>query len=49
MNLSLAQMFVAGAALLIIFGNKSAVIEEEDDNSDYENAIWNLSSVNYSE
>jgi len=49
MNLSLAQIFVAGAALLIIFGDNSAVIEEEDDNSDYENASWNPSSVNYNE
>jgi hypothetical protein len=50
MDLSLAQIFVAGATLLIIFGDNSAVIEEEDDdNSDYENASWNPSSVNYNE
>jgi hypothetical protein len=50
MDLFLAQIFVAGATLLIIFGDNSAVIEEEeDDNSDYENASWNPSSVNYNE
>ena len=50
MDLSLAQIFVAGATLLIIFGDNSAVIEEEEDgNSDYENASWNPSSVNYNE
>jgi hypothetical protein len=49
MDLSLAQILVAGATLLIIFGDSSAVIEEEDDNSDYENASWNPSSVNYNE
>jgi len=50
MDLSLAQIFVAGATLIIIFGDNSAVIEEEeDDNSDYENASWNPSSVNYNE
>ncbi|WP_312183485.1 hypothetical protein [Massilia timonae] len=49
MDLSLAQIFVAGATLLIIFGDNSVVIEEEDDNSDYENASWNPSSVNYNE
>ena len=50
MDLSLAQIFVAGATLLIIFGGNSAVIEEEEDgNSDYENASWNPSSVNYNE
>jgi hypothetical protein len=50
MDLSLAQIFVAGATLLIIFGDDSTVIEEEkDDNSDYENASWNPSSVNYNE
>jgi hypothetical protein len=49
MDLSLAQILVAGATLLIIFGDSSAVIEEEDDNNDYENASWNPSSVNYNE
>jgi hypothetical protein len=48
LDLSLAQIFVAGATLLIIFGDNSVVIEEED-NSDYENASWNPSSVNYNE
>jgi hypothetical protein len=48
MDLSWAQIFVAGSTLLIIFGDNSAVIKEED-NSDYENASWNPSSVNYNE
>lgn len=46
MDLSLGQLFVAGATLLLIFGDNSAVTEE-DDNSDYENASWNPASVNY--
>jgi hypothetical protein len=48
-DLSLGQLFVAGATLILIFGNNSAVTEEEDDNSDYENASWNPASVNYNE
>lgn len=49
MDLTLGQLFVAGAALLVIFSGPSLNTDEEDDNSDYENATWNPGSVNYKE
>jgi hypothetical protein len=49
MDLTFAQLFVAGAVLLVIFGSPSVSTDEEDDNSDYENATWNPGSVNYKE
>lgn len=48
-DLTFAQWFVGCAVLLVIFGGSSVSIDEEDDNSDYDNASWNPASVNYNE
>jgi hypothetical protein len=50
MHTSPAFLFVAGAAFLVMFGSGSdsdSTSTADDDNSDYENASWNPSSVNY--
>jgi hypothetical protein len=49
LDLTFAQLFVAGAIILLMFSGPTVVTEEEDDNSDYENASWNPASVNYNE
>jgi hypothetical protein len=47
MDLTLAQIFVIGATILVMFSGPSLLNDEGDDNSDYENASWNPASVNY--
>lgn len=50
LDLTFAQLFVAGAIILLMFSGPTVITdEEEDDNSDYENASWNPASVNYNE
>jgi hypothetical protein len=49
LDLTFAQLFVAGAIILLMFSGPTVITEEEDDNSDYENASWNPASVNYDE
>jgi len=46
MNTNPVHIFLAVGAILVMFGSSSGSVEE-DDNSDYENASWNPSSVNY--
>jgi len=46
MNTNPIHLFLAvGTVLAVCSGGSNRV--EEDDNSDYENASWNPSSVNY--
>jgi hypothetical protein len=46
MNTNPIHLFLAVGAVLAICSGGSGTAEE-DDNSDYENASWNPSSVNY--
>ena len=48
MNLDLSHLIVVGMVILALFGAGSSKVAV-DDNSDYENASWNPSSVNYNE
>lgn len=47
MNTNPVHIFLAVGAVLAVCGGGAAGSAEEDDNSDYENASWNPSSVNY--
>lgn len=46
MNTNPVHIFLAVGTLFAVCGGTSGSAEE-DDNSDYENASWNPSSVNY--
>lgn len=47
MNTDLSHLLLAAGAVLAFFGMDGDSSPEEDDNSDYDNASWNPSSVNY--
>lgn len=47
MNTDPAHLAIGFFAVFAVFGMGGSTQEEEDDNSDYENASWNPSSVNY--
>jgi hypothetical protein len=42
-----AHLVMGAVAILGLFGMAGGETEAEDDNSDYEEASWNPSSVNY--
>jgi hypothetical protein len=48
LNMDPAQLFVAAAAICVMFAG-GASSTPEDDNSDYDNASWNPASVNYND
>lgn len=49
MNADPVHLLIGVGAILALFGMGSGSTQEEDDNSDYDNASWNPSSVNYNE
>jgi hypothetical protein len=46
-NTDPAHLVIGACAILALFGMAGGETEAEDDNSDYEEASWNPSSVNY--
>lgn len=49
-NTNPIHLFLAVATVVVMCSGDSRIVEEEeDDNSDYENASWNPSSVNYND
>jgi len=47
MNTDPSNLWIAAGAVIALFGMGIDNTPEEDDNSDYENASWNPSSVYY--
>jgi hypothetical protein len=47
MNIDPSHLLIAAGAVLALFGMGAGGTPDEDDNSDYDNASWNPSSVNY--
>lgn len=49
MNTDASHLLMAAGAVIALFGISADSTPDEDDNSDYDNASWNPSSVNYND
>lgn len=49
MNTDPSNLLIAAGAVIAFFGMGADSTPDEDDNSDYDNASWNPSSVNYND